>query len=529
MDGFLTTQTRVVEVLVVVSVVAVLARRIKLPYTVALVLAGLGLSLQTQLHLELTPDLVLALFLPPLVFEAAFHLQFRDLREGIGPILALAVPGVALSTAMIGGLLYITRVLPLPAALLFGALISATDPVAVVATFRALGAPRRLTTLVEAESLFNDGTAIVVFRIMLGLVLAGTLSPAQGLTDFLRVAAGGLVVGIVFGYMTALLTGRIDDYLIETTLTTVLAYGSYLVAEELHLSGVLAVVMAGLINGNVGARRMSPSTRIVLFNFWEYVAFLANSFVFLLIGMNVVVAELLRYLQPALIAVVAVLVARAVTVYGLGTFVHLFKRDVSLSHLHVMVWGGLRGAVSLALALSLPYAVDERRQLLAMAFGVVLFTLLAQATTIPFVLRRLGFTRGAERSLAYQRLQGELLAARAARQHIDRLHDEGALIPRARAMVDEELKHREEQVLAAIDDLFTAHPELEVEAVTLARREALRAQRAALAGLAREGLLGPDIVNQLQAEVDAALHTPPEALVIAREVEPAKVAESPAL
>jgi len=301
------------------------------------------------------------------------------------------------------------------------------------------------------------------------------------------------------------------------------------VAEELHLSGVLAVVMAGLINGNVGARRMSPSTRIVLFNFWEYVAFLANSFVFLLIGMNVVVAELLRYLQPALIAVVAVLVARAVTVYGLGTFVRMFKRDVSLSHLHVMIWGGLRGAVSLALALSLPYAVAERRQLLAMAFAVVLFTLLAQATTIPFVLRWLGFTRKEERSLAYQRLQGELLAARAARQHIDRLHDEGALIPRARAMVDEELKHREEQVLAAIDDLFTAHPELEVEAVTLARREALRAQRAALAGLAREGLLGPDIVNQLQAEVDAALHTPPEALVIAREVEPAKVAESPAL
>jgi len=289
------------------------------------------------------------------------------------------------------------------------------------------------------------------------------------------------------------------------------------------------VVIAGLINGNIGPQRMSPSTRIVLFNFWEYVAFLANSFVFLLIGMNVVVAELLRYLQPALIAVVAVLVARSVTVYGLGTVVRLFKRDVSLSHLHVMIWGGLRGAVSLALALSLPYAVAERRQLLAMAFAVVLFTLLAQATTIPFVLRWLGFTRKEERMVAYQRLQGELLAVRAARKHIDHLRSEGALIPRAWASVDEELKHREEQVLVAIDDLFATHPELQVEVVTLARREALRAQRAALAGLAREGLLRQEFVNQLLAEVDAALQTPHEVLVRAREAEPAKVAESPAL
>ncbi|MFQ5593684.1 MAG: Na+/H+ antiporter [Anaerolineae bacterium] len=529
MEGFPAAQIRIVEILIVVSLVAVLARRFKLPYTVALVLAGLGLTLQTRLHLELTPNLVLAIFLPPLVFEAAFHLQFRNLQEDISSILALAVPGMALSTALVGGLLFVARVLPLPAALLFGALISATDPVSVVATFRALGAPRRLTILVEAESLFNDGTAIVVFQIMLGLVLAGSFSVAQGMTDFVRVSLGGLAIGLVFGYVVALMIGRIDDYLIEITLTTVLAYGSYLVAEELHLSGVLAVVMAGLINGNIGPRRMSPSTRIVLFNFWEYVAFLSNSFVFLLIGMNVVVAELLRYLQPVLIAVAAVLMVRAATVYGLGALVRLFKRNVPLSHLHVMVWGGLRGAVSLALALSLPYAVAERRQLLAMAFGVVLFTLLAQATTIPFVLRRLGFTRGADRSLAYQRLQGELLAARAARQHIDRLHDEGALIPRAWTIVDEELKHREEQVLAAIDNLFATHPEFQVEVVTLARREALRAQRAALAALAREGLLSEEIMHQLQVEVDAALQTPHEVLQRAQEAETAQRAEAPPL
>ncbi len=520
MEGFLATQIRLVEILIVVSLVAVVARQLRLPYTVALVLAGLGLTLQTRIHLELTPQLVLAVFLPPLVFEAAFHLQFRGLREDLGPILALAIPGVALSTTLIGLLLFVTGILPLPAALLFGSLISATDPVAVTATFKALGAPRRLSTLVEGESLFNDGTAIVIFQIVLGLVLSGTLSPTQGIVEFLRVSAGGLAVGFIFGHAIVQLVGRIDDHLIETTLTTILAYGSYLIAEEFHLSGVLAVVMAGLINGNIGQTRMSPTTRIVLFSFWEYVAFLANSLVFLLIGMNVVVTELIRYLWPALIAVGVVLLVRCITVYGFGLLVLLGKRELSLSHLHVLVWGGLRGAVSLALALGLPFALAERQQLLAMTFGVVLFTLLAQATTISFVLKRLGFTRRAESAVAYERLQGELLAVRAARRHIDRLHEEGALVPRAWATVREELERKEEQVLAAIDDLLATYPELQTEVVTIARREALRAERAALAGLARDGLLSEEIMHQLQAEVDAALQTPYEVLQRPQVAEP---------
>ncbi|MCB0126705.1 MAG: cation:proton antiporter, partial [Caldilineaceae bacterium] len=302
MEEFLNIEIEIVEVLLIVTLVAMVARRIKLPYTVALVLAGLLIALQNELRIELTPELVLALFLPPLVFEAAFHLRLGQLRANLTPILTLAIPGVLLSTALVGILLSLFGILPLPAALLFGALIAATDPVAVIAVFRAVGAPKQLTVLVEGESLFNDGTAIVVFHIMLAYVLEGTLSPLEGVVDFFIVSLGGVAIGLILGYGTAELIARIDDYLIEITLTTVAAYGSYLIAESFHMSGVLAVVMAGLVIGNVGPRGMSPTTRIVLINFWEYLAFLANSFVFILIGMNVEYDELLQFAGSALVA-----------------------------------------------------------------------------------------------------------------------------------------------------------------------------------------------------------------------------------
>jgi len=504
-ESFLDREIEIVEVLLIVTLVALFTRRIKLPYTVALVLAGLGLAFQDQLRIELTPELVLALFLPPLVFEAAFHLQLDRLRANLTPILTLAIPGVLLSTALVGGMLAFFGILPLPVALLFGALISATDPVAVIAVFRAVGAPKQLTVLVEGESLLNDGTAIVIFHIMLALVVGGALSPVEGIINFFVVSVGGLFIGLVLGYGIARLIAQIDDYLIEITLTTVAAFGSYLIAEELHVSGVLAVVMAGLINGNLGPSGMSPTTRIVLVQFWEYLAFLANSFVFILIGMNVEYGELLQFLQPALIAVVVVLVARSATVYGLGAVARLFRVDVTAAYLHVLVWGGLRGAVSLALALSLPFAIGERRQLLAMSFAVVLFTLLAQATTIPALLSHLNLTSKKQTPHEYERLQGELLAMRAAGRHLDRLYHEGGLLPVVWETVKQEVDQREATLSGELRSLLEVQPEVRTQVLTLARLEVLRAQRAALDELGRAGYLSEEVVSELDAEVTAAM------------------------
>jgi CPA1 family monovalent cation:H+ antiporter len=304
MEGFLSVETLTIELLFVAALVAIAARRLRVPYTVALVLVGLLITFRQPLEIELTPEIILALFVPPLVFEAAFHVEFRRLREALLPILVLAIPGVLLTTVIVGYIISAGLGIPLSSALVFGALIAATDPVAVVALFRQLGAPKQLSVIVEGESLFNDGTAIVVFNLMLAAALPAAGSSTQaggivaGIADFVRVSAGGLAIGAGLGWLVAQLIARLDDYLIETTLTTVLAFGAYLVAERLHVSGVLAVVAAGIISGNYGPQGMSPTTRIVLFNFWEYLAFVANSLVFLLIGLDVNLPQLSANLAP---------------------------------------------------------------------------------------------------------------------------------------------------------------------------------------------------------------------------------------
>ena len=361
MEQFLSTETLIIELLLVASLVAIAVRRLRIPYTVALVLVGLLLTSQSSVSFELTPDLILALFVPPLVFEAAFHLDLKELQRNLTLILFLAIFGVIMTTLIVGGLLSVTTTLSLTSALVFGSLIAATDPVAVVALFRLLGVPRRLSVLVEGESLLNDGTALVLFNLMLAIALTGQFNFVQSLGDFLRVSVGGIAVGLLMGWITSRLISRIDDYLIEITLTTVLAYGSYLLAENFHFSGVLAVVAAGLIAGSLGPRGMSPSTRIVLFNFWEYVTFLVNSLVFLLIGLEVDIFALIGNWQTILMEIIIVLSARAVVVYSINWITALFSNPIPLRWQHIQTWGGLRGALSLALALSLPMTFGEDR------------------------------------------------------------------------------------------------------------------------------------------------------------------------
>ena len=505
MSQFLSTETIVIELLLVVIVVAIAIRRFNFPYTVALVIVGLLLTFQSQVKITLTPELILTLFVPPLVFEAAFHINFQDLRRNLAGILVLAVPGVILTMLIVGGVLVIGTGLNLATALVFGALISATDPVSVVAIFRKLGVPKRLSVLVEGESLFNDGTAIVVYNLALAVVLTGKFNLLTSLGDFLIVSAGGILIGLILGWLISLLIARVDDYLIETTLTTLLAFGAYLLAERLHVSGVLAVVAAGLINGNLGPRGMSPTTRIVLFNFWEYVAFLANSLIFLLLGLQVNIPALFVSWTSVLWAILAVLAARAIVVYGLGWIVNKFADPISRRWMHVLNWGGLRGAIALALVLGLPSNFPGRNQFHLMAFGVVLFTLLVQSTTMRPLIRRLGIITRNPSQVEFEKRHARLTTMRAALNHLEHRHKEGLLSTHAwetlRPEYDRQIVIYTDEARQSLKDA----PDLEAEELDTARREALRAQRSALLGLFRDGIISQEVFSELGVEIDTKL------------------------
>jgi len=517
LEQFLSTETLVIELLLVVSIVAIVVRRLRVPYTVALVVVGLLLTFRQPVELNLTPQLILALFVPPLVFEAAFHLEFRRLRESLVPILVLAVPGVVLTTALIGLIVSVGVGLSLSSALLFGALIAATDPVAVVALFRSLGVPKRLAVVAESESLFNDGTAIVVFNLVLGILLSTTAGEGAAepfnlgatLVDFALVSVGGLLTGAALGWVVSFLIARIDDYLIETTLTTVLAFGAYLIGEQLHVSGVLAVVAAGIVCGNIGTQGMSPTTRIGLGNFWEFAAFVTNSLVFLLIGLDVNIPQLVANIVPITIAVLAVVASRALVVYGLAAVLNLRRPTLPGRYQHVLFWGGLRGAISLALVLSLPRALADRELLRIMAYGVVLFTLLIQGTTMNLLLRRLGLVERAPAQLEYERRHARVTGLRAASERIEHLYREGLIAADTRERLVSDLEPKIQTAHEAQQALLHEQPSLRDEEHDDARREGLRAYRATLSTLLANGIISEPVYEELVTEVDASLDAEP--------------------
>lgn len=491
--------------LLVASVVAIVVRRFRIPYTVALVLAGFALSLRAGVDIELNPDLFLLFFLPPLLFDAAFHLNIHELRRNFGTIALLAVPGVVLNTLMVGGVVAWGAGLSMGIALVFGALIAATDPVAVVSIFKKLGAPKRLTVLLEGESLFNDGTAIVIFELAVAAVLTGEFNLLEGVGDFIVVAGIGIIIGLGLGWFVSLLVARIDDHLVETTLTTVLAFGSFFVAEELlHVSGVLAVVAAGLVTGNIGPKGMSPTTRIVVFNFWEYTAFLANSAVFLLIGFQIDFPELMDNWQTILWAILAVLVSRAVVIY-LGSGI---RGDVRTSWRHILFWGGLRGGIALTLALSLPLEIGPQRSTItAMAFGVVLFTLLVQGISMGWLLEKLKVIFRSEGQLEYERRHARALASRAGYEHLEELRNIGLISSHTWENIRDVVWKRVEALTEAVQEALHDSPELEIEELMTARQRELRTQRSTLGDLRFEGVISDEAHDELVAEIDQALET----------------------
>lgn len=396
--------TQIVVVLAVAMIVAIVARRLKLPYTVGLVVVGAIVTLtRPDFGPHLTHEVIFDLILPPLLFEAALSLSWRELLRDSLPLLVLAGLGTLVSAAVVTLACVHLLHWPTTSALIFGALIAATDPVAIIAMFKDNDVKGRLRLLVESESLLNDGAAAVLF--VMALAWARGQGAGDGAADILltlgRIVFGGVAIGAVIGGGAILLALGTAEHMVEAALTTIAAFGSFLVAEHFHVSGVLATVTAGLMMGNLGLLRedarsyLSYKGREFVHGFWEFAAFLANSMVFMMIGVDVATTPFRDYGAPLLFAVIGiVLAARALTVYPLSLPFLATRWRISFAEQHVLWWGGLRGALGLALALSLPDDLPLRDVIVVATFAVVAFSIVVQGLTMPLLLKALGFMPG---------------------------------------------------------------------------------------------------------------------------------------
>ena len=532
--------------LILALLVAIAIRWVKLPYTIALVIVGLTVGwlgeywMPAEIELTglLTAETIFFLLLPPLLFEGASAMHIQKLKQNWRPITLLAIPGVLINTAIIGficwklvwadtdhGLLY---------GLLLGSILAATDPVSVLALVKTLGAPKRLSVLIEGESLFNDGTAIVLFNILLVTTLA-VLSGVDvslmsivtaGLGEFLVVVFVGAVAGLLCGLLANWLLHQSEDHLVEIAITLALAFGAFLLAEMLHGSGVISVVVAGLLVGNHGVKEgMTPTARIGMHHFWEVLAFLVNSVLFLLIGyeLQAVFAWDAHVFHLAAVGIGAALVAR-LAVFPLTTVANIGNPNPVSSRWQVaMWWGGLRGSIPIALLLLISHVVNHPPEfeymgetitagtitvfddMLVIAFSVVLFSLVVQGLTMRTMMQRLGISGApAEAEVRYELALSEVIGSRAALRRLSALNTQGLISDGDHATLSEPYRARVREGESKIEDLSTTSV-VHSTRVEHARRDLISAQIDALIEAERRGTISTLVASEVLHGLDKAL------------------------
>lgn len=500
---------------VVATAVAIAVQRLTVPYTVALVFTGLVLGVLHAFEVpHLTKALLFNVFLPGLLFEAAFHIEFKQFWRNRLTIHSLALPGVVAAIAL-------TALILTPFAqalhfgegfnwkhgLIFGAIISATDPIAVIAIFKSMGVPKRLSVLLEGESLLNDGTAIVFFMLSVALVTGGTKVTAAGLAlDFVKIVGLGLVTGIGIGLVVSQIIRQVDDPMIEITLTTIAAYASFLVAEHLHYSGVIATVSAGMLCGNYGARvGMSPTTRIAVETFWEYIVFALNSIVFLLIGYEVQFKDLLSSWQAVLVAYLVVMGTRTLVVFGAGSLLRRTRERIPWAWSAVLTWGGLRGGLPMVLVLSLPRDFPHRQLLVSMTFGFVFLSIMVHGLTMSPLLKWLGIVKGRRELVEYELTRGKLQAIHAALDEIERMSHVHFTDPHVLDTLRREYEQKAEHDKAALHDLPVEGSQLHEQEGRWARRHLLSVEKDVVIDALHRGVLSQAVQEKLLSDIDARL------------------------
>ncbi|HEX2233724.1 MAG TPA: Na+/H+ antiporter [Thermoleophilaceae bacterium] len=510
--------------MVAVAALSAVAGAMGVPYPILLVIGGLALGFVPGVpHLELEPELVLVLFLPPLLYSAAFFSNLRDLKTNVRPISLLAIGLVVVTTCVVAVVAHaLIDGLPWAAAFALGAIVAPTDPLAATEIVRRLGAPRRLTTVVEGESLINDGTALTLYGVAVAAAVGGTFSLVDATFEFLLDASGGIAVGLGVGLLISEVRGRLDDPPVEITISLATGFAAYLPAEELGLSGVLAAVAAGIVLGWRAPDIASARMRIQGFAVWELLVFLLNAILFVLLGLQFqVVLDGLGDRSAVDLALWAVAVIAAVVgarMLWLFTVPYVVRavdrresqraRRVGVRERLVVGWSGMRGSVSMAAALALPVATSAgapfpgRDVLIFLAYAVIVFTIVVQGLTLPAVIRRLGL-EGYD-SDQEEELLARLAAADAALERLDELTVEDwareDTIDRARGMYE----YRRRRFAAQQDGADGDSRAIEERSVAYQRlvHELIAAQRRALVELRKQGAINDEVMRRVQRELD---------------------------
>ncbi|MBD1814621.1 sodium:proton antiporter [Microcoleus vaginatus DQ-U2] len=498
--------------LLIATFVALVTQRLRIPYVTGLVLAGLPITELLSRRIGLDPSLVLNLFLPILIFEAAINTDISRLRSTFKPIALLAGPGSIFSSAIIAVLVKFGLGLDWIPALLIGVILANTDTVSMIAVFKEIRVPSRLSTIVEGETLFNDAAALISFNLVLVIYATGSLTAIQGVKELLVVALGGALVGGVLGYLSVPIFVRLNDPLSSLLLTVALALGTFQIGQFLGVSGAVAVVIAGLVFGNLGLpRSSSASDRITLLSFWEYAGFGVNTFIFLLIGIEINPLTLWRILPSILFVILAYQLGRILSVYLLLAGLRWFDRPIPLRWQHILVLGNIKGSLSMALAVTIPLTLPGRDNIIALVFGAVLFSLVGQGLSLPWMVKRLKISRVSDVMQEAGQLQIQLIASKAAQDELDSLLKAGVL-PKA---VYEELwasyQARIAQSERVLRDLYNQHRAGQLEGdrsgLDKIRRRLLLAEKGAVSDALRKRIVPEDLVEPYIKDLDEKLLT----------------------